>query len=135
MRRWLTNYRRSTNTRHGHLHLDEQGFARLAGPLKRAAIVEIGHVEKLTERILLLKGSVKMTTSGPVEPIAEPAEILTRAAAMEQQSAHDYNKAALQCSANADAVSKQLDNIKRLGRSYLALQSFEDGPAEPGTRE
>jgi bacterioferritin len=88
-----------------HFHLDDQGFAPLAGLLKRTAIVEMGHVEKLPERVSFLKGDVKMATSAPVEPITEPADILTRAAAMEQQSARDYNKAALECSANADAVS------------------------------
>lgn len=137
-----------------HFHLDDQGFAPLAGLLKRTAIVEMGHVEKLAERILFLKGDVKMVTTAPVEPIIEPAEILARAAAMEQQSARDYNKAALECSANADAVSKQifealvgdeeghfdafdkqLDNIKRFGPSYLALQSFEGGPSEPSESE
>jgi bacterioferritin len=137
-----------------HFHLDDQGFAPLAGLLKRTAIVEMGHVEKLAERILFLKGDVKMVTTAPVEPIIEPAEILARASAMEQQSARDYNKAALECSANADAVSKQifealvgdeeshfdafdkqLDNIKRFGLSYLALQSFEGGPSEPSESE
>jgi bacterioferritin len=133
-----------------HFHLDDQGFGPLAGLLKRTAIVEMGHVEKLAERILFLKGDVKMTVAGSVEPITEPAEILARAAAMEQGSTNDYNKSALECSANADAVSKQLfeslvadeeghfdafdkqlDNIKRFGLSYLALQSFEGGPPEP----
>jgi bacterioferritin len=133
-----------------HFHLDDQGFSPLAGLLKRTAIVEMGHVEKLAERILFLNGDVKMVVAGSVEAITEPAQMLQRAAGMEQQSARDYNKAALECSANADAVSKQLfealvadeeghfdafdkqlDNIKRFGPSYLALQSFESGPAEP----
>ncbi len=137
-----------------HFHLDDQGFGPLASLLKRTAIIEMGHVEKLAERILFLKGDVKMVASGSVEPIHEPAEILGRAAALEQQSARDYNKAALECSANADAVSKQifeslvadeeghfdafdkqLDNIKRFGPSYLALQSFEGAPAEPDAAE
>jgi bacterioferritin len=137
-----------------HFRLDDQGFAPLAGLLKRTAIGEMGHVERLAERILFLKGDVKMTTAGPVEPVTDPAEILTRAAAMEQQAAKDYNKAALECSANADAVSKQifeslvgdeeghfdafdkqLDNIKRFGPSYLALQSFESGPSEASESE
>ncbi len=67
---------------------------------------------------------------------------------MEQISAGDYNKAALDCSANEDAGSKQLferlihdeeshfagferqlDNIKEFGLNYLALQSA--GGAEP----
>ena len=134
-----------------HFHLDDQGFAPLAGLLKQTAIVEMGHVETLAERILFLKGDVKMAVSGDVQAITEPAEILARAMAMEQQSAQDYNKAAIECSKNADAVSKQLfeslvgdeeshfdafekqlDNIKRFGPSYLALQSFKAGaPAAP----
>jgi bacterioferritin len=69
---------------------------------------------------------------------------------MEEQSARDYNRSAIECGANADAISKrdfeqlvgdeethfeaferQLENIKRFGPSYLALQSFEtaSGPA------
>ena len=134
-----------------HFHLDDQGFAPLAGLLKQTAIVEMGHVETLAERILFLKGDVKMAASGDVQAIREPAEILAKAMAMEQQSAQDYNKAAIECSKNADAVSKQLfeslvgdeeshfdafekqlDNIKRFGPSYLALQSFKAGaPAAP----
>jgi bacterioferritin len=69
--------------------------------------------------------------------------MLAKAIEMEQGSARDYNRAAQTCGANADAVSKQLferlvadeeghqneyerqlDNIKRFGLSYLALQSF-----------
>jgi len=134
-----------------HFHLDDQGFAPLAGLLKRTAIIEMGHVEKLAERILFLKGDVKMVVAGPVEAVTDPREILTRAAAMEQKSARDYNQSALECSANADAVSKQifealvadeeghfdafdkqLDNIQRFGPSYLALQSFEKGTEPQG---
>jgi bacterioferritin len=126
-----------------HFHLDDQGFGPLAALLKRTAIVEMGHIEKLAERILFLKGEVQMEAGGRVQPITEPADILARAAEMEHQSARDYNGSALQCSANADAASKQifealvqdeeahfdafdqqLDNIKRFGPSYLALQSF-----------
>jgi bacterioferritin len=132
-----------------HFHLDDQGFAPLASLLKRTAIVEMGHVETLAERILFLKGDVKMVVEGPVETITEPAAILARAAMMEQQAVGDYNQAAIECSANADAVSKQLfeslvgdeenhydafdkqlDNIKRFGLSYLALQSFGGGAPE-----
>jgi bacterioferritin len=126
-----------------HFHLDDQGFAPLAALLKRTAIVEMTHVEKLAERILFLKGDVKMAVAAAVQPVTEPGDILAAAAAMESSSVRDYNQAALECSANADAVSKQifeslvadeeshfdafdkqLDNIKRFGLSYLALQSF-----------
>jgi bacterioferritin len=133
-----------------HFHLDDQGFGPLAGLFKRTAIEEMGHVERLAERILFLKGDVEMAASGPVEKIREPEAMVKKAAEMEEGSAADYNKAALECAANADSASKQLfeslvsdeerhfdqfdqqlDNIKRFGLSYLALQSFS-GPSEGG---
>ncbi len=135
-----------------HFHLDDQGFGPLAKLFKKTAIVEMGHIETLAERILFLKSDVNMSTSGPIAAIQDPAEILAKAIAMERQSAADYNQAAQQCGANADAATKQLfealvgdeeshqdafekqlDNIKRFGLSYLALQSFgagADAPAE-----
>jgi len=135
-----------------HFHLDDQGFAPLAALLKRTAIMEMVHVERLADRILFLKGDVKMLVPGPVLTITDPAEILNKAAEMEAASARDYNQAALECSANLDAVSKQLfealvadeeahfdafdkqlDNIKRFGPSYLALQSFQGAEEKTGT--
>ncbi len=126
-----------------HFHLDDQGFAPFANLFKRTAIAEMGHVEALAERILFLKGDVQMAVSAPVETITDPAAILARAIEMEQASVRDYNQAAQACGANADAVSKQLferlvgdeeghqdgferqlENIRRFGLSYLALQSF-----------
>jgi len=133
-----------------HFHLDDQGFAPLAQLLKRIAIEEMMHVEGFAERILFLKGDVEMVAAGPVEKITDPEKILARAAAMEQEAVASYNQAAILCAQNADAVSKQLfeakvadeerhfdlfdkqlDNIKRFGPNYLALQSFEKAP-EPG---
>ena len=132
-----------------HFHLDDQGFGPLAALLKRIAIVEMGHAERLAERILFLKGDVDMVAAGVVERITEPEAILTTAAEMEQSAAAMYNKFAIMCSENADSASKQvfeglvgdeeghfdqfdqqLDNIKRFGLSYLALQSFGTEPAE-----
>ncbi len=127
-----------------HFHLDDQGFAPLAALLKRVAIMEMGHIETLADRILFLKGDVEMVAGGPVEKTNDPEVILAKAAAMEHEAVGIYNKSALACSENADAVTKQLfeslvgdeeghfdefdkqlDNIKRFGPSYLALQSFE----------
>ncbi len=137
-----------------HFHLDDQGFAPLAALLKRTAITEMTHVERLAERVLFLRGDVKMVVAGAVQPVTEPEGILAAAAAMENNSVRDYNKAALACSANADAVSKQifeslvadeeghfdafdrqLDNIKRFGPSYLALQSFGGDAKEASAAE
>ncbi|WP_321474666.1 bacterioferritin [uncultured Paludibaculum sp.] len=126
-----------------HFHLDDQGFGPLSQLFKRTAIVEMGHVETLADRILFLKGDVNMAAAGPVAAITDPAEMLSKAIEMERQSASDYNKSAQQCGASADAATKQLfealvgdeeahqdafekqlDNINRFGLSYLALQSF-----------
>lgn len=133
-----------------HFHLDDLGFGPLAMLFKRTAIEEMGHVELLAERILFLKGDVDMKLAGPVEQITEPEKMLQKASSMEEQSAADYNRAALTCSENADSASKQiferlvgdeerhfdlfdkqLDNIKRFGANYLALQSFGAGEGEP----
>jgi bacterioferritin len=137
-----------------HFHLDDHGLAPLAALLKRTAIREMIHLERLAERILFLKGDVGMTPAGPVQRITEPTEILNTAASMESASARDYNQAALECSANADAMSKQLfeslladeethfdefdtqlDNIKRYGENYLALQSFGSAPGSSETAD
>jgi bacterioferritin len=134
-----------------HFHLNDQGLGPLAALFKRIAIQEMGHLERFAERVLFLKGEVEMVPAGPVEKITEPEAILDKAMAMEQEGIHTYNKAALECSANADSASKQLfeqlvgdeeshldrfeqqrDNIKRFGLSYLALQSFGDKTSEGG---
>lgn len=132
-----------------HFHLVDQGFGPLSALFKRIAIEEMGHIELLAERILFLKGEVELVAAGPVEKITEPEQMLAKAMQMEDESTASYNAAALKCSENADSASKQvfeslvaseerhldtydkqLDNIKRFGPSYLALQSFS-GPSEP----
>ncbi len=134
-----------------HFHLDDQGFGPLSAMFRRIAIMEMGHVEKLAERILFLRGDVDMTPSGPVERLTEPAAIVARAAEMEHEAVEIYNKFALECSQNADSASKQMfealvndeeahfdefdkqvDNIKRFGPNYLALQSFNAAPPPQG---
>ena len=137
-----------------HFHLDDQGLGPLSALFRRVAIQEMGHVEQLAERILFLKGDVNMVPAGPVERVIDPELIVKRAAEMEHEAVGIYNAYAIQSSQHADAVSKQmfellvgdeerhyaefdkqLDNIKRFGLSYLALQSFNTpveaaGPAK-----
>jgi len=137
-----------------HFHLDDLGLKPLAALFKRTAIQEMGHAERLAERILFLKGDVEMVPAGPVEKILEPEAMLGKGMAMEKESAEFYNRAALTCSAGADSASKQVfeelvqdeedhfaqfekqrDNVKRFGPSYLALQSFggrmPEAPVQP----
>jgi bacterioferritin len=127
-----------------HFHCDDQGYDLLAGLFKRTSIEEMLHIEKLAERIIFLKGDVEMVASTKVKKIQDVKEMLELAAAMETSSADDYNKWAIECSNNADSVSKSLfeelvvdeerhfdqydveiENLKKFGSSYLALQSIE----------
>lgn len=127
-----------------HFHCDDQGYDLLAGLFKKTAIEEMLHVEKLAERILFLKGTVEMKVSDEVKKIHDVKEMLKMSCSMEEGSAKDYNKWANECAANADSMSKkvfeelvadeerhfdqydtELDNMKKFGENYLALQSIE----------
>lgn len=127
-----------------HFHCDDQGYDLLAGLFKRTAIEEMLHVEKLAERILFLKGEVEMAADSPTEKEHDVEKMLVMAIKMEESSARDYNIWANESSANHDSVTKQLfeslvvdeerhfdqydtelDNLKKFGDRYLALQSIE----------
>lgn len=127
-----------------HFHCDDQGYDLLANLFKRTAIAEMLHIERLADRILFLKGEVEMSVSSEVQKLHEVEKMLQMAAKMEEDSAREYNQWANECSANADSVSKQLfeslvveeethfdqydtelDNMKKFGPNYLALQSIE----------
>jgi bacterioferritin len=127
-----------------HFHCDDQGYDLLASLFKKTAIEEMLHVERAAERILFLKGDVVMHVAEPVQPITDVRKMLERAAAMEEQSAREYNEWANTCGANADSASKrvfedlvaeeerhydqyltELENMDKFGESYLALQSIE----------
>jgi bacterioferritin len=127
-----------------HFHCDDQGFDLLAGLFRRTAIEEMIHIERAAERILFLRGEVKMEASEAVQQIHDVRKMLERAAAMEEQSAKEYNEWANECGANADSASKRLfedlvadeerhhdqymtemENIDKFGEGYLALQSIE----------
>ena len=113
--------------------------------LPERPVARIGTVE----RILFLKGDVEMKVSGEVKKVHDVKQMLEMACGMEKASIVDYNRWANECAANADSVSKklfedlvadeerhfdqydkQLDNIKRFGLNYLALQSFEGGETD-----
>lgn len=127
-----------------HFHCDDQGFDLLANLFKRTAIEEMIHIERLAERILFLKGDVVMVASAAVTAETDVKRMLELAAGMEEQSARDYNRMAVECAQNADSQSKklfeelvadeerhydqydtELGNLARFGKDYLALQSIE----------
>ena len=127
-----------------HFHCDDQGYDLLAGLFKKTAIEEMLHVEKLAERILLVKGDVDMKLAQETQKITSVKDMLELARKMEEESAKEYNSWANECAQNADAISKQLfeslvadeerhynqydnelENIAKFGVNYLALQSIE----------
>lgn len=127
-----------------HFICDDLGYDLLAGLFKRTAVEEMMHVEKFAERILFLKGDVEMNVGGKVEQIKDVAKMLELTSKMEQDSTKEYNEWANECSKNADSATKQifeslvadeerhydqydneLDNLKKFGDRYLALQSIE----------
>ncbi len=127
-----------------HFHLDDQGYDLLAGLFKKTAIEEMGHVERLAERILFLKGDVVMEVAGEIQTKQEVSGMLEIARHMEEESVKEYNLWANECAKNADAVSKkvfedlvadeerhydqydvELDKVQKYGDHYLALQSIE----------
>ncbi len=127
-----------------HFHCDDQGFDPLSGLFRQTAIQEMGHVERLSERVLFLKGEVEMAVGGQVSKIHNVREMLAKAKSMEEESAHNYNLWANECAANADAATKKLfetlvddeerhfdnfetqeEHIQQFGEQFLALQSVE----------
>jgi len=127
-----------------HFHCDDQGYDLLANLFKKTAIEEMLHVEQLAERILFLKGEVEMEVAYPTKKIQDVRKMLELAADMETSSANDYNEWANICAQNADSVTKKLfealvedeerhfdqydveiDNLRKFGDNYLALQSIE----------
>jgi bacterioferritin len=131
-----------------HFYCDDMGYELISNLFKRTAIEEMMHIEKCAERILFLKGEVEMRASNEVSKIHDVAEMLKMAAKMEEDSAKEYNLWANECSANADSATKmifeslvadeerhfdqydtELDNLKKFGDRYLALQSIERSKA------
>ncbi len=127
-----------------HFHCDDQGYDLLANLFRKTSIEEMGHVERLAERILFLKGEVEMVDSKEVEKMHDVKKMLELSKKMEAGSVKDYNLWANECSANADSASKtlfedlvldeerhfdqfdtEIENIGKFGESYLALQSIE----------
>lgn len=127
-----------------HFLCDDLGYDLLSGLFKKTAIDEMMHVEKLAERILFLKGEIEMKSALEVKKIRMVKEMLGLAVEMEEQSALDYNLWAIECSQNADSVSKSLfeelvqfeethfdqydtemENLNKFGDNYLVLQSIE----------
>lgn len=127
-----------------HFYCDDLGLDLLAGLFKKTAIEEMLHIERMAERVLFLKGDVALKAAQEVKQIHEPKEMLEIGAQIEEKSIEDYNRFANECAKNNDSNTKklfediindeerhfdqydtELENLKKFGQNYLALQSIE----------
>ncbi|MBN1840228.1 MAG: bacterioferritin [Campylobacterales bacterium] len=127
-----------------HFHCDDQGYDLLSSLFKRIAIMEMLHIEKLSDRILFLKGTIEMKAAHEVQQIITVKEMIEFARQSEEDAIVMYNNFALKCGNHADSVSKKLfeelvleeeghyaefddemENMLKFGEQYLVLQSME----------
>lgn len=135
-----------------HFHCDDQGYDLLSTLFKRIAIQEMLHIEKLADRVLFLKGVIEMEASEKVKQITDVKAMLEFARQSEEDAVGIYNNFALECSQNADSVSKKLfeelvmdeeghyaefddemENMLKFGEQYLVLQSMERSKKKSAT--
>lgn len=126
-----------------HFHCDDQGYELLSGLFKKVAIEEMMHIEKLAERILFLGEDVDMNPKS-IKKILDIEKMLEFAKGEEATAISLYNKSAKESSENEDYATRkifeeliideerhyslfsdEIDNIKRFGDRYLALQTIE----------
>ena len=103
-----------------HFHCDDQGYDILAALFKKIAIDEMKHLEEFAERILFLKGEVNMIPSSDVKKITNVKEMLELSRKLENEAMEDYNKMAIECANNNDAVTKTIfEEITKEGREWM----------------
>jgi bacterioferritin len=87
---------------------EDWGYSRLAALIKKQAIDEMKHAERLTERILFLNGIPEMGGTFTVQPGAGVKAILERELALELGAVRDYNAWAKSAAEAGDHGSKDL---------------------------
>lgn len=122
-----------------HYELEDQDFGVLADIIKKTAIVEMQHAEKLAERILFLEGMPVSDPDREIRKGQDLAGMLATDMELESSAIRMYNDFARQCGDLGDHVSKVLleelleqeeghmdefenieGHIKRLGDNYIA---------------
>jgi bacterioferritin len=128
-----------------HYELEDKNFAKLASKVKKVAIAEMEHAEKLADRILFLKGQPASKPDTSPKKGQEIPELLATDVSLEEKAVSMYNEAAAICIAEKDHKSKDLfegliadeedhlnffENIKnhvgRMGVAYLATLTQAD---------
>ena len=108
-----------------HYELDDGDFGKLASVLKKVAIEEMKHAEKLAERILFLEGTPTTTPDGETKKGQDIAKMLATDIGLESGAVKMYNAAANACAAEKDQISKQLFE-ELLGEEEEHLDTFKN---------
>jgi len=126
---------------HAHL-LEDWGFTKLGAKMREEMVEEQGHAERLLLRILFLGGVPDTGKLNKVEVAKSVRDLFEHDLKDEQEAVRFYAKAASECEAQQDFVSRdlfvgligeeeghvawlsqQLDLIERIGEpNYLQLQ-------------
>lgn len=84
------------------------GYERLSGAIKKTAIAEMGHAEKLIERVIFLAGAPDVSKLNALHLGADVAAILENDRAAEQAAIQSYNAALRLCSEVGDGGTREL---------------------------
>ena len=135
-----------------HYVLDSQDYGHFADDIKRIAIDEMRHAEKFAERIRELDGEPTQIVEGVVSKGQELTKIFPFDADIEVNVLDTYNRFAMICLENNDALSAHLfrsilmeeqvhhrwftdqhHHIEKLGDFYLARHAGTEGGLGPST--
>jgi bacterioferritin len=122
-----------------HYELEDQDLGVLADIIKKTAIVEMKHAEKLAERILFLEGAPVTLPDRQIVRGQDLQGMLKTDMDLEMTAIRNYNDFARQCGELGDHVSKVLfeellaqeeghqdefenikDHLDKLGNDYIA---------------
>jgi bacterioferritin len=88
--------------------LKSWGIEKLAKTEREEAMEEVGHAERLIERILYLEGTPKMEGGAPAQPSGDVREVLKRDLQLEVNGIADLREGIATAERTGDAVSREL---------------------------
>ncbi len=128
-----------------HFICEDKGYRPLSKYFEKTGIEEMRHLEMLAERILFLGGEVKMVMQKAVKNIDTVEGMLEYSRQLETDTIEDYNNFSREAGEAGDAGTHKIfqdlvtheenhmdhfrlerDNMKELGKEYLALQVIDN---------
>lgn len=122
-----------------HYELEDQGYGKFGDEMKKTAIAEMKHAEKLAERILFLGGVPSYKLASEAVKGQDIPGMLQTNIKLEEDAVRMYNDSAKLCAGEGDHISKKLfeellgeeeehvdefqqmlDHVEKLGAAYIA---------------